>query len=100
MPRGIYPRKGKKKSEKKEKVVKKKEIEEENTEKIPKVTFQNKEDVPVPSEEIPAPEKDGVKDEKVCANCDIDCEGKGQAKWHYGSKDKWCNKCKCLALKQ
>ena len=26
--------------------------------------------------------------------------GEKSSKWHYGSPNKWCNKCKCLALKQ
>lgn len=116
MPKGKYDRSKKKvvKKEKEEKVVKKKakeqEIEESETKKKeekPEDTSQNEEDKPVeseeikPSNEIPPPEKNGeAEDEKVCANCDPTCEGKGATRWHYGSKDKWCNKCTCMALKQ
>ena len=50
--------------------------------------------------EIPPPTTNGTEDKNPCVNCEPDCEGKGMARWHYGSKDKMCNKCKCMFLKQ
>lgn len=57
-------------------------------------------DIIVIQDEIPAPEKNGTFDDKPCQNCEDGCEGQKSSKWHYGSPNKWCNKCKCLALKQ
>lgn len=57
-------------------------------------------EIVVIKDEIPAPERNGVLNEKPCQNCEDTCEGQGQSRWHYGSPERWCNKCKCLALKQ
>jgi hypothetical protein len=56
-------------------------------------------DVPAIPEEIRGPSFNGTI-EKKCVNCEPNCAGQADAKWHYGSKDKWCNQCACLALKQ